>query len=131
MLLCAVVFHERTEWKLKYVGPPAPADVVKTILHLLYNLAAELLLTVIAWKAAEALLATNRQERPVESGYLRWLSDDCDNRQERSNHLKEQLGETAVPSHSYECFTWAPRFSTGLLIKLTPKGAVFPFLFYL
>ncbi len=76
VLLCAVIFHERTEWKLKYAGPPAPADVVKTILHLLYNLAAELTFTVIGCKAADVLLMTNRQERPVELGAERRLIDD-------------------------------------------------------
>lgn len=110
-----MVFHERTEWKLMYAGPPAPADVVKTILHLLYNLAAELTFTVIACKAAEVLLMTNRQEKQHD-------------RQERSNHLKKQLGETAGHSYSFECFIWAPQCSTGLLIRLTPKGAVLSFL---
>ena len=30
----------------------------------------------------------------------------------------------------YVCCTWAARYNTWLLIKLTPKGVVFPFLFF-
>ncbi|DBB15685.1 TPA: hypothetical protein ACH3X3_003895 [Trebouxia sp. C0006] len=94
-----VVFHERTEWKLMYAGPPTPADVVKTILHLLYNLAAELTFTVIACKAAEVLLMTNRQEKQH-------------NRQERSNHLKMQLGKALQSAATLQRSPlWQPYFA--------------------
>jgi len=104
VLLCAVILHERTDWKLKYVGPPKPADVVKTVLQLLYNLTAELSYTVIGCKVAELLLA-RRKEAAAEPGAQRSLSVDCiaPNRQERANHLEKQLGKTAWHSYSYEC----------------------------
>ncbi len=96
VLLCAAIFHERTDWKLKYVGPPKPADVVKMVLQLLHNLTAELTYTVIGCKAAELVLITKGTERSAESGAQRPLSDDRDfaDRQERANHLTEQLGKT-------------------------------------
>lgn len=102
VLLCAVVFHERTDWKLKYAGPPTPAGVVKTILHLLYNLTADLTYTVVGCKAARVLLMTSRKEGPAEPGAQRLSSDDHNAetktqlaRQERFKHLKRQLGKTA------------------------------------
>lgn len=99
VLLCAVIFHERTDWKLKYAGPPAPADVVKTILQLLYNLTAELTLTVMRCTATELLLVTSHKDGPDESASQRRLNDDC----EASNYLKKQLGKTARHSYSHEC----------------------------
>lgn len=91
-----VIFHERTDWKLKYAGPPKPADVVKAILQLLYNLTAELTYSVIGCKACALLLMTKAQEGSAESGAQRHLSNGCDfvTRHKRINQLKKQLVKT-------------------------------------
>ncbi len=38
--------------------------------------------------------------------------------------------KSAGLAHEYDSRTWAARYNTGLLIKLTPQGVVFSFLFF-
>ncbi|KAA6420846.1 MAG: U-box domain-containing protein [Trebouxia sp. A1-2] len=103
-----VIFHERTDWKLKYAGPPAPADVVKTILQLLYNLTAELTLTVMRCTATELLLVTSHKDGPDESASQRRLNDDC----EASNYLKKQLGKALQSAATLQRSPlWQPYFA--------------------
>ncbi|KAL0041132.1 hypothetical protein WJX77_005804 [Trebouxia sp. C0004] len=109
-----VIFHERTGWKLKYAGVPKPADVVKTILHLLYNLTAELTYTVIECKAAELVLMTKGKETSAESGTQREWSEDCDaqNRQESCNRLTKQLGKALQSAATLRLsHLWQPYFA--------------------
>ncbi len=55
----------------------------------------------------------------LSSKILRCLEQDC-----------IALARVDSNTGSYWCCSWAARYNTWLLIKLTPKGVVFSFLFF-